>query len=83
LRVAMSGRKRFVLMSHREMIRIIESPDTTAKSVLKLIVSFCYCALSLFITSFVMVLVDSRVPDMNRWPPLPGSSMKSLGISMV
>lgn len=56
--------RRFVLLSQEEIIKRVESPDTTWKSVFKLIVSFLYCTTVLFITSFVMVIVHDRVPDM-------------------
>ncbi|XP_017035247.1 ceramide phosphoethanolamine synthase-like [Drosophila kikkawai] len=38
---------------------------------LKTAISLCYSILVSWITSFVMVIVHERVPDMQRYPPLP------------
>ncbi|KAK5973751.1 Sphingomyelin synthetase [Trichostrongylus colubriformis] len=59
------------LISRDELIRTVESPDTKAKSLAKLVIAFFYCLSSLLITAFVMVLVHDRVPDMKMYPPLP------------
>jgi hypothetical protein len=64
--------KRFVVISQAEIIRRIESPDNPRKSYFKLAIAFIYCSCSLFITSFTMVFVHDRVPDMDKYPPLPG-----------
>lgn len=37
----------------------------------KTILSFCYAFSVFLLTSFVMVVVHDRVPDMERYPPLP------------
>ncbi|KAK5646436.1 hypothetical protein RI129_004900 [Pyrocoelia pectoralis] len=37
----------------------------------KLLISFCYLIFVTWITAFVMVIVHDRVPDMNKYPPLP------------
>lgn len=49
-------------MTKEELIKHVESPDTTIKSIVKLAISFGYCLLSLWVTAFVMVLVHDRVP---------------------
>lgn len=58
------GLKTFKLITREELIKHIESPDTKAKAMLKLVLAFIYCSISLLITAFVMVLVHDRVPDM-------------------
>ncbi|KAB0797204.1 hypothetical protein PPYR_08198 [Photinus pyralis] len=39
--------------------------------IFKLFISFCYLIFVTWITAFVMVIVHDRVPDMNKYPPLP------------
>ncbi|KAI6191318.1 SAM domain-containing protein [Aphelenchoides bicaudatus] len=73
-----SLKRRFVLISQEEIIRHVESRDTRFKSLLKLAASFIYCSIALFITSFTMVLVHDRVPDMSKYPPLPDLILDSL-----
>ena len=38
---------------------------------LKLVISFCYMFLVFMLTAFTMVIVHDRVPDMDKYPPLP------------
>ena len=38
---------------------------------IKLVLSCMYMFLVFLLTAFVMVIVNDRVPDMNKWPPLP------------
>uniref|UniRef100_A0AC35UD78 PAP2_C domain-containing protein n=1 Tax=Rhabditophanes sp. KR3021 TaxID=114890 RepID=A0AC35UD78_9BILA len=59
------------MLSREDIIRHVESEDTKLKSFLKLAISFAYCSIVLFITAFVMVIVHSRVPDMQTYKPLP------------
>ncbi|CAD6187237.1 unnamed protein product [Caenorhabditis auriculariae] len=59
------------LISREELIRHVESPDTSLKSLIKLIIAFFYCSLSFLITAIVMVFVHDRVPDTKTYPPLP------------
>uniref|UniRef100_A0A183FHN8 PAP2_C domain-containing protein n=1 Tax=Heligmosomoides polygyrus TaxID=6339 RepID=A0A183FHN8_HELPZ len=66
------------LISRDELIRTVESPDTKAKSLAKLLIAFLYCLSSLLITAFVMVLVHDRVPDMKMYPPLPDIVLDNL-----
>uniref|UniRef100_A0A2K6VYI8 SAM domain-containing protein n=1 Tax=Onchocerca volvulus TaxID=6282 RepID=A0A2K6VYI8_ONCVO len=70
--------KRMHLLSREDLIRQVESPDTTLKSFIKLTIAFCYCMCSLLITAFVMVLVHDRVPDMKTYPPLPDIVLDNL-----
>jgi len=53
------------------LISRIESADTEFKSLLKTVIAILYCCFSLLLTSFVMVIVHDRVPDMKTYPPLP------------
>jgi hypothetical protein len=53
------------------LISRVESPDTELKSLLKTFLAIGYCCFSLLLTSFVMVIVHDRVPDMKTYPPLP------------
>ncbi|KAF5290939.1 hypothetical protein FQA39_LY14545 [Lamprigera yunnana] len=39
--------------------------------IFKAFLSFCYVVFVTWITAFVMVIVHDRVPDMNKYPPLP------------
>ncbi|KAK6759421.1 hypothetical protein RB195_021171 [Necator americanus] len=66
------------LISRDELIRTVESPDTKAKSLAKLLIAFLYCLSSLLITAFAMVLVHDRVPDMKMYPPLPDIVLDNL-----
>uniref|UniRef100_A0A0K0F0J1 Sphingomyelin synthase-related protein 1 (inferred by orthology to a human protein) n=1 Tax=Strongyloides venezuelensis TaxID=75913 RepID=A0A0K0F0J1_STRVS len=66
------------LLSREDIIRHVESPDTHSKAIWKLIIAFLYCSLSLWVTSFVMVIVHSRVPDMKTYPPLPDLILDNL-----
>jgi hypothetical protein len=72
------GLKTFKLITREELIKHIESPDTKAKSILKLVIAFLYCSISLLITAFVMVFVHDRVPDMETYPPLPDLVLDNL-----
>jgi hypothetical protein len=72
------GLKTFKLITRDELIRHIESPDTKAKSLIKLALAFVYCSLSLLLTSLVMVFVHDRVPDMKTYPPLPDLVLDNL-----
>lgn len=56
------GYRTFKLITREELIRHVESPDTRGKSILKLILAFLYCSISLLTTAFVMVVVHDRVP---------------------
>jgi hypothetical protein len=38
---------------------------------LKTILSICYCFLTCLWTSFILAVVGNRVPDMQKYPPLP------------
>ncbi|XP_060517651.1 ceramide phosphoethanolamine synthase-like [Cylas formicarius] len=38
---------------------------------IKAMLSFCYVVVVTWITAFVMVIVHDRVPDMDKYPPLP------------
>ena len=49
----------------------MEAPDTPTKSLIKTLIAFVYCSMSLLVTAFVMVIVHDRVPDMKTYPPLP------------
>ncbi|KHJ40868.1 hypothetical protein D918_09077 [Trichuris suis] len=53
------------------LIAEIESADTRNKSILKTILAGLYFAVSILITSLVMVVVHDRVPDSKTFPPLP------------
>uniref|UniRef100_A0A0N4Z0U5 SAM domain-containing protein n=1 Tax=Parastrongyloides trichosuri TaxID=131310 RepID=A0A0N4Z0U5_PARTI len=66
------------LLSREDIIRHVESPDTHSKAIWKLIIAFIYCLISLWMTSFVMVIVHSRVPDMKTYPPLPDLILDNL-----
>uniref|UniRef100_A0A915E6H6 Sphingomyelin synthase-like domain-containing protein n=1 Tax=Ditylenchus dipsaci TaxID=166011 RepID=A0A915E6H6_9BILA len=71
-------RMKITILNKDELIRRVESPDTRAKSLFKLGVSFVYCQLIVLITSMVMVVVDTRVPDMKQYPPLPDLVLSNL-----
>ncbi|CAJ0962414.1 unnamed protein product, partial [Mesorhabditis belari] len=66
------------LISREELIRSVESPDTAFKSFAKLVIAFLYCSVALLFTSFVMVVVHDRVPDMKMYPPLPDIVLDNL-----
>uniref|UniRef100_A0A915E536 Sphingomyelin synthase-like domain-containing protein n=1 Tax=Ditylenchus dipsaci TaxID=166011 RepID=A0A915E536_9BILA len=68
-------RMKITILNKDELIRRVESPDTRAKSLFKLGVSFVYCQLIVLITSMVMVVVDTRVP---QYPPLPDLVLSNL-----
>lgn len=70
--------RRVHVLSREELIRKVESPDTKIKSLVKLIIAFCYCSFSLLITAFTMVIVNDRVPDMKTYPPLPDIVLDNL-----
>jgi len=72
------GYRTFKLITREELIRHVESPDTRSKSLLKLVLAFLYCSISLLTTAFVMVVVHDRVPDMKLYPPLPDLVLDNL-----
>uniref|UniRef100_A0A914YYB5 SAM domain-containing protein n=1 Tax=Panagrolaimus superbus TaxID=310955 RepID=A0A914YYB5_9BILA len=72
------GLKTFKLITREELIKHIESPDTKAKSLIKLALAFVYCSLSLLVTAITMVYVHDRVPDMKTYPPLPDLVLDNL-----
>ena len=45
---------------------------------LKLFLSYCYMFFVFLITAFVMVIVHDRVPDMEKYPPLPDIVLDNL-----
>uniref|UniRef100_A0A915D7G6 SAM domain-containing protein n=1 Tax=Ditylenchus dipsaci TaxID=166011 RepID=A0A915D7G6_9BILA len=53
------------------LLESLESPDTPKKDLIKLGLAFLYCNFAFFITTFTMVVVHDRVPDIKRYPPLP------------
>ncbi|CAK9297001.1 unnamed protein product [Gordionus sp. m RMFG-2023] len=48
--------------------------------ILKLVLAFAYTLLSFLVTSFVMVIVHDRVPDINKYPPLPDIFLDNIPI---
>lgn len=46
--------------------------------VIKLFVSYIYMFVVFMLTAFVMVIVHDRVPDMDRYPPLPDIVLDNL-----
>ncbi|KAI1730529.1 phosphatidylcholine:ceramide cholinephosphotransferase 2 [Ditylenchus destructor] len=59
------------LLNKEELIKKVESPDTKRKSMIKLVSAFVYCEFVFLLTSIVMTFVDDRVPDVQKYPPLP------------
>ncbi len=47
---------------------------------LKLLLSYMYMFLVFLLTAFVMVIVDDRVPDMKKYPPLPDLVLDNLPV---
>ena len=45
---------------------------------IKLFVSYIYMFFVFMLTAFVMVIVHDRVPDMDRYPPLPDMVLDNL-----
>uniref|UniRef100_A0A915KJB0 SAM domain-containing protein n=1 Tax=Romanomermis culicivorax TaxID=13658 RepID=A0A915KJB0_ROMCU len=60
------------------VIEQIEAPDTQMKCMIKTGLAALYCSISLLLTSFVMVIVHDRVPDMKTYPPLPDIVLDSI-----
>lgn len=56
----------------------IEGVDTTVRCAVKTLLAAGYCSISLLVTSFVMVIVHDRVPDMKMYPPLPDIVLDSI-----
>ncbi|XP_074647609.1 sphingomyelin synthase-related protein 1-like isoform X2 [Tubulanus polymorphus] len=65
-----------------EVAAINDRPGTTSRTLdpelWKTALSFMYGFLVFMLTSFVMVIVHDRVPDMNKYPPLPDIILDSL-----
>ncbi len=58
--------------------RVMRRSQMLEPEYIKLIISYIYMFSAFLLTSFVMVIVHDRVPDMEKYPPLPDIMLDSL-----
>eukprot|EP01127_Copromyxa_protea_P009947 TRINITY_DN238_c0_g1_i1.p1 TRINITY_DN238_c0_g1~~TRINITY_DN238_c0_g1_i1.p1 ORF type:complete len:395 (-),score=56.99 TRINITY_DN238_c0_g1_i1:69-1217(-) len=55
-------------------------PEPIVGSASKLLFSFLYLGLVIFVTSFTMTIAHARLPDTDSWPPLPDIILDSVPV---
>ena len=79
------GHQKIILKQIKKFIRPkvnfsipTSSTSTTSLLLIKLVVTILYLSFATFITALTMVLVQYRVPEQNKYPPLPDIVLDSL-----
>jgi hypothetical protein len=63
---------------HTASASVIQQRKILGPEFIKLAVSYVYMFVVFMLTAFVMVVVHDRVPDMDRYPPLPDIVLDNL-----